>query len=89
MLSDTSTPRTRPGAAARRLASRHPGSAANVEYLVTGADSVGDAKVLVVSAQLGVVEVQRLVGEHTDRDAMDWGSAPAITSSSSAPGGVR
>ena len=43
---------------ARRLASRQPGAAADVEYLVTGADPVGGAKVLVVSAQLGVVEVQ-------------------------------
>ena len=43
---------------ARRLASRQPGSAADVDYLVTGADPIRDAKVLVVRTQLGVVEVQ-------------------------------
>ena len=55
---------------ARRLASRQPGSAADVDYLVTGADPVGGAKVLVVSAQLGVVEVQAGRRGHR-RDAMD------------------
>jgi len=54
---------------ARRLASRQPGSAADVDYLVTGADPVGGAKVLVVSAQLGVVEVQAARRGHR-RDAM-------------------
>ena len=43
---------------ARRLPSRQPGSAPDVEHLVTRADPVGGAKVLVVSAQLVVVEVQ-------------------------------
>ena len=43
---------------ARRLASRQPGSAADVQYLVTGTDPVGAAKVLVMRAQLDVVEVQ-------------------------------
>jgi hypothetical protein len=42
----------------RRLPGRQPGSAADVEHLVTGADPVCGAKVLVVRAQLGVVEVQ-------------------------------
>ena len=55
---------------ARRLASRQPGSAADVDYVVTGADPVGGAKVLVVSAQLGVVEVQAGRRGHR-RDAMD------------------
>jgi DNA-binding SARP family transcriptional activator len=65
MRSDTPTPNDaarRRGA--RRLASRQPGSAADVDYLVTGADPVGRAKILVVSAQLGAVE-SRLVGEDT------------------------
>ena len=53
---------------ARRLASRQPGSAPDVDYLVTGADPVGGAKVLVVSAQLGVVEVQAVRRGHR-RDA--------------------
>jgi hypothetical protein len=43
---------------ARGLAGRQPGPAPDVEYLVTGADPVGGAKVLVVGAQLGVVEVE-------------------------------
>ncbi len=42
----------------RRLASSQPGSAPDVDDIVTGPDPVGGAKVLVVSAQLGVVEVQ-------------------------------
>ena len=42
----------------RRVASRQPGSAADVEHLITGADPVGGAKMLVVSAQLSVIEVQ-------------------------------
>jgi predicted amidohydrolase len=56
--------------------------------------AVGGAKVLVVSAQLGVVEVQAARRGHR-RNAMDQGSALAITSSSSAatlsrgPGGAR
>src|SRR5215217_3183166 len=49
---------------ARRLASRQPGSAADVDHLVTGADPVGAAKVLVVGAQLGVVEVQAVRRGH-------------------------
>jgi TIR domain len=53
---------------ARRGASREPGSAADVDHLVTGADPVGRAKVLVVSAQLGVVEVQPVRRGHR-RDA--------------------
>jgi len=57
---------------ARRLASRQPGSAPDVEYLVTGADPVGGAKVLVVSAQLGVVEVEPVRRGH-GHDAMDEG----------------
>ena len=43
---------------ARRLPGRQPGSAADVEHLITGPDPVGGAKMLVVSAQLGVIEVQ-------------------------------
>ena len=43
---------------ARRLASRQPGSAADVEHLITGADLIGGAKMLVVGAQLRVIEVQ-------------------------------
>jgi hypothetical protein len=42
----------------RRLPGRQPGSAADIDHLVTRADPVCGAKVLVVSAQLGVVEVQ-------------------------------
>ena len=42
----------------RRLPSRQPGSAADIDHFVTGADPVCGAKVLVVSAQLGVVKVQ-------------------------------
>ena len=42
----------------RRLARRQPGSAADIDHFVTGADPVRGAKVLVVSAQLGVVEVR-------------------------------
>jgi hypothetical protein len=49
---------------ARRLASREPGSAADVEDLVPGADPVGGAKVLVVGAQFGVVEVQAVRRGH-------------------------
>ena len=49
-----------------RLASRQPGSAADVDYLVTGADPIGGAKVLVVSAQLDVVEVQPVRRGHRD-----------------------
>jgi hypothetical protein len=44
---------------ARGLACRQPCSAADVEYLVTGVDPVGGAKMLVVGAKLGVVDVQR------------------------------
>ena len=62
----------------RGLASRQPGSAADVEHLVAGADPVGGAKMLVVSAQLGVVEVEAVRRGHR-RDAMAQGSAPAIT----------
>src|SRR3954452_21461419 len=77
MRSDTSTPTTRPAPAAPgRLASRQPGSAPDVDYLVTGADPVGGAKVLVVSAQLSVVEVQAVRRGH-GRDAMN-SSALAI-----------
>jgi hypothetical protein len=36
-----------------------PGAATDVEDRITRADLVGGAKVLVVSAELGVVEVQR------------------------------
>ena len=53
---DADNPARRRGA--RRLASRQPRSAADVDDRVTGADPVGGAKVLVVSAQLGVVEVE-------------------------------
>jgi hypothetical protein len=35
---------------ARRLASRQPGSAPDVEYLLAGADAVGGAKMRLVSA---------------------------------------
>ena len=55
---------------AGRLASRQPGSAPDVEHLVTGADPVRGAKVLVVSPQLGVVEVEAVRRRHRD-DAMD------------------
>src|SRR5206468_999710 len=43
---------------APRLASCLSGSAANVEHLVAGANPVGGTEMLVVSAQLEVVEVQ-------------------------------
>jgi hypothetical protein len=43
---------------ARRLASRQAGSAPDVDDVLTGPDPVRGAKVLVVSAQLAVVEVQ-------------------------------
>jgi hypothetical protein len=46
------------GRGAGRLAGRQPGSAADVEHLVAGADSVRGAKVVVVRAQLDVVEVR-------------------------------
>ena len=75
MRSDTSTPTTRPGAAARaasRVVSPVPQPMSS--DLVTGADPVGGTKVLVVSAQLGVVEVQAARRGHR-RDAMDWGGA--------------
>ena len=49
---------------ARRLASRQPGSAPDVEDRVAGADPVGGAEVLVVGAQLGVVEVQTVRRGH-------------------------
>ena len=42
---------------ARRLAWRQPDTAADVEDVVTGTDPVGGTKVLVVSGQLDVVEV--------------------------------
>jgi hypothetical protein len=61
-------PTTRPGAAARRLASRQASSAPDVDYLVTGPDAVGGAKMLMVSAQLGVVEIQAARRGHR-RDA--------------------
>jgi hypothetical protein len=61
---------------ARRLASRQPGSAPDVDYLVTGTDPVGGAKVLVVSAQLDVVEVEAARRGH-QHDAMDHGTALA------------
>jgi hypothetical protein len=54
----------------RRVASRQPGSAPYVDDFVTGADPVGGAKVLVVSAQLDVIEVQAGRRGHR-RDAMD------------------
>jgi hypothetical protein len=53
---------------ARRLASRQPGSAPDVDYLVTGPDPVRRAKVLMVSTQLAVVEVQAARRGHK-RDA--------------------
>ncbi len=56
--------------AARRLARRQPRPAADVEDLVTGTDPVGGTKVLVVSAQLGVIEVQAARRAHR-RDPMD------------------
>ena len=64
----------------RRLTSRQPGSAADINHFVTRADPVCGTKVLVVSAQLGVVKVQAF-GEDTHADAMDYGSARPITSS--------
>ena len=60
---------------ARRLASRQPGSAADVEHRITGADPVRGAKMLVVSAQLGVIEVQAGRRRHR-RDATDECSTP-------------
>ena len=57
---------------ARRLASRQPGSAADVEHLITGADPVSRAKMLVVCAQLGVIEIQADQRRHR-RDATDVG----------------
>ena len=56
-----------------RFASRQPGSASDVDDLVTWADPVGGAKVVMVSAQLGVVEVQAVRRGHR-RDAMGYGS---------------
>jgi hypothetical protein len=49
---------------ARRLTGRQAGSAPDVDDLVTGADPVCGAKVLVVSAQLGVVEIQAVRRGH-------------------------
>ena len=43
---------------ARRLTGRQPGSATDVQDLVTGADPIGGAKMLVMRPELGVVEVQ-------------------------------
>jgi ketosteroid isomerase-like protein len=61
----------------RRLASRQPGSAPDVDHLVTGADPVGRAKVLVVGAQLAVVEVQAVRRGHR-RDANSPGQRAAM-----------
>ena len=55
---------------ARCLTSRQPGSAADVQHLVTGADPVGSAKMLVMRAQLGVVEIQAGRRGHS-RDARE------------------
>src|SRR4051794_36210150 len=68
---------------ARRLACRQPATAADVEDLVAATDPVRATKVLMVSAQLGVVEVQAARRGHR-RDAMDPGGTPAPGSQRSA-----
>lgn len=50
-----------------RLASRQTSSAADVQNLIATADPVGGAKVLVVSAQLDIVEIQSARRRHRAR----------------------
>jgi hypothetical protein len=74
-LGDVDADNTARRRGARRLSRRQPRPAPDVENLVTGTDPVGGTKVLVVSAQLGVIEVQAARREH-GLDAMDSDSTP-------------
>jgi hypothetical protein len=73
-------PRQPSGSGASCLASRQPGAAANIEHLVSGTDPVSGAKVLVLRAQLSVVEVRAVRRGHP-HDAIDHGSTSAVPSS--------